>query len=305
MRPEQLREMYEGWVRDYAADLYRCALRLTGSADAAEELVQETFYEAWRSIHSLRDAAKARAWLFKILGHRYMHWVRERVRSRQNPAASEAEVREADSGESLPVDVLARQETLQAALDDLDEGQKVPFLLVFLEGMTCQQAADMLDMPLGTVLSRIHRVRQLLRARLAERPDAPPLKLHRPPQESEAETGKGRRETTRARRRAPPDVRGVLLPPEHPLRQAVVEHVASVDGPLEHEWLELVQEDERLRVELVRVKPPPPGLRQRLMEIPLQAQPTSPVGRSRWWTAGIIVAAALVLAVVVLLALVR
>lgn len=75
----------------------------------------------------------------------------------------------------------------------------------------------------------------------------------------------------------------VLLRPEHPLRQAVVAHSAASDGPLEREWLELVQEDERLRVELARVRPPPPTLRQRLMEIPLQARPDSPVFRSRWW----------------------
>lgn len=96
-----------------------------------------------------------------------------------------------------------------------------------------------------------------------------------------------------------------LLPPEHPLRQAVVEHVAATDGSLEQEWLELVQEDERLRVELARVKPPPPGLHQRLMEIPLQARPSSPAGRFRWAIAAMIAAAALALAVLVLLALVR
>ena len=190
MRPEQLKEMYEGWVRDLAADLYRCAVRLTGQADAAEELVQETFYEAWRSIHSLRDPAKARPWLFKILGHRYMHRVRDRLPSRENQSAENAEARQADSGESLPVDVLARQEALRAALDGLDERHKMPFLLVFLEGLTCQ-AADMLDMPLGTVLSRIHRARLLLRARLAERADAPRLKLHRPPPEPGPEAGTG------------------------------------------------------------------------------------------------------------------
>ncbi|HEV2294853.1 MAG TPA: sigma factor-like helix-turn-helix DNA-binding protein [Tepidisphaeraceae bacterium] len=117
--------------------------------------------------------------------------MRDRVRSRANHAANEAEALQAGSGEALPVDVLARQESLQAALNELDQQHKMPFLLVFLEGMTCQEAADMLDMPLGTVLSRIHRARQLLRARLGERDDAPPLKLHRPPQEHErnAEAG--------------------------------------------------------------------------------------------------------------------
>jgi len=189
MRPEQLRALYEGWVRDFAADLYRCAVRLTGQHDAAEELVQETFYEAWRSIHSLRDPEKARAWFFKILGHRYMHWVRDRVRGREQHAADEAEARHADSGEPLPVDVLGRQEVLQAALNDLDQQHKMPFLLVFLEGMTCQAAADMLDVPLGTVLSRIHRARQFLRSRLSEGRGMPSMRLHRStlPQEPEAE----------------------------------------------------------------------------------------------------------------------
>ncbi len=191
MRPEQLRALYEGWVRDFAADLYRCAVRLTGQHDAAEELVQETFYEAWRSIHSLRDPEKARAWFFKILGHRYMHWVRDRVRGRERHAADEAEARHADTGEALPVDVLARQEVLQAALNDLDQQHKMPFLLVFLEGMTCQQAADMLDMPLGTVLSRIHRARQFLRSRLSEGQETMPLRLHRSTEGRGPEAGTG------------------------------------------------------------------------------------------------------------------
>ncbi|HEV2294852.1 MAG TPA: hypothetical protein VGR35_13450 [Tepidisphaeraceae bacterium] len=90
-----------------------------------------------------------------------------------------------------------------------------------------------------------------------------------------------------------------LLPPSHPLRQAIVEHIAATDGPLEREWLDLVQEDERLRVELARMKPPSPDLHRRLMEIPVQSQPDSLITRSRWW---IIAAVILIVVLIVLLA---
>lgn len=99
------------------------------------------------------------------------------------------------------------------------------------------------------------------------------------------------------RRRMP---EAVLLPPEHPLRQALVEHLAVTNGPLEREWLELVREDERMRVELARVRPPPPSLRQRLMEIPVQTQPTLPHERSRWWLVALITAAVFVTVAIVL-----
>src|SRR5688500_8764066 len=75
-RRDVKRTMYESWVRGYAAGLYRFALRLCGREDVAEELVQETFYEAWRSIGSLREPTSARRWLLKILRHRWAHWVR-------------------------------------------------------------------------------------------------------------------------------------------------------------------------------------------------------------------------------------
>ncbi len=83
MKPaEGKRALYESWVRDYSADIYRCAFRLCGDADCAEELTQEVFFEAWRSIGSLRDPAKAQGWLLSILRHRYMHWLRDHKRER-------------------------------------------------------------------------------------------------------------------------------------------------------------------------------------------------------------------------------
>ncbi len=165
------RTLYETWVRGHAADLYRMAYRLCGEAEAAEDLVQETFYHAWKDMAKLRETAKARAWLYQILRHRYAHWVRGRTR--RIPAASSDQGAERLDPSPSALTRLSHQEQLQRVLDELDDTVKVPLLMVFLEGMTCQQAAESLDIPLGTVLSRIHRARQRLRPCL-ESPAAPP-----------------------------------------------------------------------------------------------------------------------------------
>jgi RNA polymerase sigma-70 factor (ECF subfamily) len=177
--------MYESWVREYAADLYRCAFRLIGRVDAAEEVVQESFYEAWRSIDSLRDPARAKPWLLKILRHRYAHWVRDETRRPKTGVAPGFEGNNLSSGAEEPGDMMARREWLQAALDALDDRYKVPFILVFLEGFTCEQVSDFLNLPLGTVLSRIHRGRQFLREYLKResRTPQPTLRIHRPRRE--------------------------------------------------------------------------------------------------------------------------
>ena len=163
-----VRCLYEDLVRSHGGDVYRFAYRLCGERELAEDLAQETFCEAWRSIASLQDPNRGRAWLLQILRHRYAHTIRRqtrRVRARvSHEQLNEVAIR-------TGVDVLAQlsdQEILQQALDSLDDRFKEPFLLVFLEDFTCQAAADFLDLPLGTVLSRIHRARQQLRAAIRQ-----------------------------------------------------------------------------------------------------------------------------------------
>ena len=174
---------YEQWVREHARDLYRFGLRLCGDADTAEDLVQETFYHAWRGRGSLRSREKARAWLFQILRHRYARWARL---GRPPMTAAPADLdQRAETPKPGPGEALADRETLQEALDALDDRFRMPLLMVFVQGLTCRQTADQLDLPLGTVLSRIHRARRQLRRALSQEtrppaqdaPDESPLVL--------------------------------------------------------------------------------------------------------------------------------
>ena len=71
------RELYEQWVRQFAPELYRFAYRLTGQREKAEDILQETFVEAWKSLDQQRDPQRARAWLFQILRFRFAHLVRD------------------------------------------------------------------------------------------------------------------------------------------------------------------------------------------------------------------------------------
>jgi len=161
--PKRRRILYEEWVRVFGADLYRMAYRLCGDTNTAEDLVQETFYHAWKDMSKLRDHSKARPWLFQMLRYRYAHMVRDQMRRIKADSIDSLAGQVADPSPS-PLARLTDRDTLQVALDDLDERLKAPLLMVFLEGLTCREAAEALDIPLGTVLSRIHRARQRLRS---------------------------------------------------------------------------------------------------------------------------------------------
>ena len=172
MRGAEAKAAYEVLVRRHASDLYRFAYRLVGQSAGAEDLLQETYYQAWRSIGSLREAEKGRAWLMTILRRRWIRIVREHARG---PFARGDQIDVDETASPLPgpdLDLFARRESVQGALDRLDPRFKEPFLLVFLEGLSCREAAERLTVPLGTVLSRIHRARVALRVLLRDVPEA-------------------------------------------------------------------------------------------------------------------------------------
>lgn len=134
-----MRQQYEQAVRSHAGDLYAFAFRLCGCRDVAEDLVQETFYHAWKGIHSLRKRETIRAWLFQILRHRHAHWQRDQAMERVATSKLSANRCEGDT-QIDPAIRLAEHESIQEALNALDEKYRIPILMVCIEGLTCRDA---------------------------------------------------------------------------------------------------------------------------------------------------------------------
>ena len=152
--------------------LYRAALRLTRVPADAEDLVQETYLKAFRARDRFKPGTNLRAWLFTILHNT----ARNRLRDRAHDAVtidSETVDRAADTGptaEDTPEALLIRETLapeLQGAIDDLPDVFRQTVWLRDVEEFTYAEIAEMLDIPVGTVMSRISRGRRMLFNRLS------------------------------------------------------------------------------------------------------------------------------------------
>lgn len=151
-------------VAEYHARLYRYAYRLSGSSADAEDLVQQAFLIAQQKLDQLRDAACASGWLHTVLRNCYLKGCR---RSLGLPV-SELDV------STLPAEPPAEPidgEALQTALGTLDPDFKVVVLMFYFEDKSYREIAEALNIPLGTVMSRLSRAKAHLRERLAEMGD--------------------------------------------------------------------------------------------------------------------------------------
>lgn len=151
-------------VQDHYEALYRFAYRLSGSGPEAEDLTQEAFCQASRNIAQLRDGSRAKAWLFSILRNAYLHKLRSSKRMQTLPPEALA-----DLPERLP-DPLPEIEPaqLQKALGELPEDFRTPLLLFYFEDFSYRDIAEQLQVPLGTVMSRLARAKAHLRGRLLQ-----------------------------------------------------------------------------------------------------------------------------------------
>jgi RNA polymerase sigma-70 factor, ECF subfamily len=137
------------------------ARRLTSGTASAEDLVQETLLLAWRGFHQFRAGSNARAWLFRILLNEF----RARARKGRFGPATVPLMLASEAAAQLP-DVAGTLEMSQA-LENLTLEHRTVLLLGVVEGFTCQEMAEILQTPVGTVMSRLSRARQALRSRLA------------------------------------------------------------------------------------------------------------------------------------------
>src|SRR4051794_6545722 len=157
----------EKLVADHYAALYRYAYRLSGTAADAEDLTQEAYCRAQVSLSQLRDVRRARPWLFSILRNAYLHRVRAERQLRCVTLDDVPEVPER-LPEPLPE---VEPEKLQQALDELSEVFRTPIILYYFEDFSYRDIAEQMDLPLGTVMSRLARAKAYLRGRLL--PPAP------------------------------------------------------------------------------------------------------------------------------------
>jgi RNA polymerase sigma-70 factor (ECF subfamily) len=156
------RRQMEQLVTAHYAELYRYAYRLTGSPTEAEDLTQETFCQAQLKYYQIRDPSRARAWLFSILRHAYLHRVRARKQEHCVPLDWLSEQADPLPVEEEEVD----PERLQAALQELPEEFRTPIILFYFDGFSYRDIAEQMQVPLGTVMSRLARAKAHLRARL-------------------------------------------------------------------------------------------------------------------------------------------
>jgi RNA polymerase sigma-70 factor (ECF subfamily) len=144
--------------------LYRYAYRLSGSAADAEDLTQETFCTAQLKMSQLRDPARAKSWLFSILRNAYLHRLRADKHQHFVPVESLNDLAEAPADPLPPVE----PERLQQALNELPEVFRTPIILYYFEEFSYRDIAEQMDLPIGTVMSRLARAKAHLRCRLTQ-----------------------------------------------------------------------------------------------------------------------------------------
>ena len=167
---------FETDAMQYAPQLYSAALRMTRNPADAEDVVQETFLKAYRAYGSFTEGTNLKAWLYRILTNTYINKYRKQQRR-----PSEVELGELQDlylykrlGEASGATQSAEEDMLDAfvdtdvieALEALPETFRLPVLLADVDGFSYKEIAEMLDIPIGTVMSRLHRGRKALQKKL-------------------------------------------------------------------------------------------------------------------------------------------
>ncbi len=160
------RERFQTEALPHLNDLFRTASRLIGDRARAEDVIQEVFLQAWKSFDRFEAGTNCRAWLFKILFHCVNHHRRKWFRF---PLLKDTEeFIEANLTYSEPVPEHLTDEDILEALDGIPADFRAVVILVDVEEFSYKEAAEILAVPAGTVMSRLSRGRKLLREQLTE-----------------------------------------------------------------------------------------------------------------------------------------
>ncbi|MBI4277094.1 MAG: sigma-70 family RNA polymerase sigma factor [Armatimonadetes bacterium] len=173
------RQRFEALAGQHLDALYAGALRLARNRADADDLVQEAFLKAWRGFHTFQEGTNARAWLFRILTNAHTDMYRRSARRPEqvNPddledvylylKSLDAEERRRDGDPEALVDHMMDEE-VQRALDSLPDRDRTPVMLADVHGHSYAEIARALGIPVGTVMSRLHRARHRLQQHLSD-----------------------------------------------------------------------------------------------------------------------------------------
>lgn len=175
---QELRARFEEEALPLLDQLYGAAIRMTRNTQDAEDLLQDTYARAFSSFHTFKPGTNLKAWMYRILKNTFINTYRKKQRrplQSDDDTVEDWQLYEAArhdstglrSAEAQALDALPN-ETVQAALEELPDDYREAVLLADVEGFSYKEIAQIMDTPVGTVMSRIHRGRARLRTSLAE-----------------------------------------------------------------------------------------------------------------------------------------
>lgn len=174
------KEQFTSDAMQYAPQLFSTALRMTRNRLDAEDLVQETYIKGWRSFHTFQEGTNLRAWLFRIMTNTYIN--KYNAQKRKGTEVELDDIEElflykrlgsidqsqlSSSAEDQMLELFTDDE-VKTALESLPEDFRIPVLLSDVDGFSYKEIGEMLEIPIGTVMSRLHRGRKAMQKMLYE-----------------------------------------------------------------------------------------------------------------------------------------
>jgi RNA polymerase sigma-70 factor (ECF subfamily) len=174
----ELRALFEEQALPFMDQLYAAAMRMTRNPQDAGDLVQETYVKAYAAFAGFEQGTNLKAWLYRILTNTFINSYRKNQRDPYQNTIDDLEDWQLGTAESVTLGRSARSAEAEAidhlpdsdvkeALQSIPEDFRIAVYLADVEGFSYQEIADIMKTPVGTVMSRIHRGRRLLRERLA------------------------------------------------------------------------------------------------------------------------------------------